>query len=161
MNRRRHSHHDQQTEWIRERILREAAESWGDFLHRLPFDWFLTLTFPTPVHPEQAAKRWQRWVATLQRHPDRAGAGPLVWARAEERQTRGVIHFHGLLAGIAGIPRMAAIRLWERAGGGWGRIEIYRQDLRGSYYVAKRGDIELSPSWFSDSGSSTPARAPR
>ena len=62
-----------------------------------------------------------------------------------------MIHFHALLAGVAGIPRMAAIKQWEHIGGGWARIDIYRHDLPGSYYVAKAGDIELSATWFGHS----------
>jgi hypothetical protein len=77
-----------------------------------------------------------------------------------------VIHFHALLAGVAGIPRMAAIKQWERIGGGWARIDIYRHDLRGSYYVAKHGEIELSATWFGQANrvTSTPRttdRSPR
>lgn len=53
---------------------------------------------------------------------------------------------------------MAAIKQWERIGGGWGRIEIYRQDLGGHYYVAKHGDVELSPTWFGQADSAADRR---
>jgi len=38
------------------RLLRDA---WADFLSPISFQWFVTLTFETNVHPEAALKRWR------------------------------------------------------------------------------------------------------
>ncbi len=122
--------------------------AWGEFLRPHPWAWFVTLTFADPVHPEQANKRFRRWIAALERHPDRCAHGPIVWARGDERQRRQVVHFHALLAGVEKIQIFAAINLWRRIGGGWARIEPYDPSRGGEFYIAKSGDVELSATWF-------------
>jgi hypothetical protein len=43
---------------------------------------------------------------------------------------------------------MAAMKGWENLGGGWARIDIYRHDLGGAYYLAKGNNVEVGPVWF-------------
>jgi hypothetical protein len=123
----------------------------GDWLRRLPWDAFATLTLAEPVHPEQADKRYMRWIAALTRHPARRAAhGRVIWARGTELQRRGVIHFHALIAGIAPIPVFAASKLWEQIGGGHARIYPYTWSLGAAYYFGKAGDVDFSATWFDE-----------
>lgn len=124
------------------------ARAWGDWLDPLPFDWFVTLTFPVQVHPEQAHKRWRRWIRALEHHPKRPAGIDLIWARADEQQRRQVIHFHALIALVGSVPIFSAGKLWERIGGGWAHIRPYQSGLGGAYYISKGGDVELSSVWF-------------
>jgi len=122
---------------------------WHDFLYRYAWTWFVTLTFGSAIHPEQASKRWVRWVDALQRHPSRRPKlTPVIWARGDELQARGVLHFHSLVGNVLGVPEFAGLRLWERLGGGFARIALYDRSRLGSLYIAKGGDVELSePFW--------------
>jgi hypothetical protein len=137
-------------------IERPAASSsvqvaMGDWLRRLPWNAFATLTLAAPVHPEQAHKRYMRWIAALTRHPARRAAhGPVIWARGTELQGRGVIHFHALIAGVAPIPVFAASKLWEQIGGGYARIYPYTWSLGAAYYFGKDGDVDFSSTWFDE-----------
>lgn len=137
----------------RARVERSASlpplqAAWGDWISSCPWDWFVTLTFAVDVHPEQARKRTQRWLDAVEHHRNRPAGIPLIWVRADEQQRRQVIHSHALLAVVGSVPIMAASRLWQRIGGGWAHIRPYQPGLGGAYYIAKGGDIELSPVWF-------------
>jgi hypothetical protein len=114
----------------------------------LQFDWIASLTFAVYVHPEQAHKRWLRWIYAVQHHPDRPGSIDLIWARADEQQRRRVIHFHALIALVGSVSIFSAAKLWERIGGGWAHIRPYQAGLGGAHYISKGGDVELSPVWF-------------
>ena len=56
--------------------LPPLQREWGTWLRPWPWDWFGTFTFASPVHPEQADKRWRRWVWAIQHNgaPARHGA---------------------------------------------------------------------------------------
>jgi len=123
----------------------------GDWVYRRPWNWFVTLTFAAQVHPEQADKRYLRWIAALTHHPARRAApGPVVWARGTELQGREVIHYHALIAGVAPISVFAASKLWEKIGGGHARIYPYTWDLGAAYYFGKAGDVDFSSTWFDE-----------
>ena len=122
--------------------------AWGTFLQPHPWDLFVTLTFANPVHPEQGRKRFLRWITALERHPARRANGAVVCERGYEHQRRHVIHYHLLLAGVDGIPIFAAIHAWHRIGEGGADIRRYSPGRGGAFYIAKGGDVELSPTWF-------------
>jgi hypothetical protein len=130
---------------------------WYDFLSPHPWTWFVTLTFASPIHPEQAGKRWARWINALERHSSRRPKlTPVIWARGDERQSRGVLHYHALVGNVLGVPEVTALRLWERLGGGFGRITPYDRSRLGALYIAKDGNVGLSDAWWAlrhDSGS--------
>lgn len=48
--------------WSQSRQLREA---WGDFISDIEWEWFVTLTFASRVHPERAIKLFRRWINML------------------------------------------------------------------------------------------------
>ena len=134
-------------------MMVEIARAWGAFL--LPYPWHLIthLTFLDSVHPEQAGRRFERWIAALEHHPGRRRRGPIIWVRGAESQRRDALHFHALLAGTAGIAPFAAMRLWERIGRGSARVFLYAPDRGGAHYISKGGDIEVSAVWFGDARS--------
>jgi hypothetical protein len=107
------------------------------------------LTFVSPIHPEQAVKRWGRWITALGRHPSRRPKlTPVIWARGDELQSRGVLHFHALIGNALGVSHFVGLRLWERLGGGFARISPYDRSRLGALYLAKGGEVELSdPFW--------------
>src|SRR5689334_20792751 len=92
--------------WMRQARLRQAraalkpeprrpeiVEEFGRWLNAFEWSWYVTLTFPWEIHPEQAAKKYRFWVRAVEaeiRHRVR-------WARALEWQKRGVVHFHAVL----------------------------------------------------------------
>lgn len=120
----------------------------GNWLRPWPWDWFGTFTFASPVHPEQADKRWRRWVSAIQHNGGRTTRSPVVWVRGNEQQERGVLHYHALLGRVEGVGLFGAVRLWEGLAGGWAKIEPYNNAFGGTFYLAKEGDVELSPAWF-------------
>jgi hypothetical protein len=121
---------------------------WGDWLSSFSWDWFVTLTFAVDVHPEQARKRFLRWLDAVEHHPLRPAGIALIWVRADEQQRRQVIHSHALLACVGNVPIIGASTIWQRIGGGWAHIRPYQAGLGGAHYIAKGGDIELGPVWF-------------
>ena len=116
------------------------------------WDWYATMTFAHHVHPEQAGRRWARWLRALEKQ----AACRVRWARALEWQKREVLHYHALvwfeqqdLAG--GPPRLAAMKKWEEIGGGFSRIVAYDPARGGGYYlgkyVAKGGEVDVGGRW--------------
>jgi len=128
--------------------LPPLQRQWAEWLRPGPWEWFATFTFASPVHPEQANKRWARWISAIQWGGARTTRGEIVWARATEQQKRGVIHFHAVLGRVAGVGTFWAMRRWESIAGGFARIEPYMPGRGGIFYLVKKGDVELSPDWF-------------
>jgi hypothetical protein len=131
-------------------VRSELNRAWDALLRPCPWTLLAHLTFATPVHPEQGAKRFARWIAALEHHPSRHERGRIIWARGAEDQDRGALHYHGLLAGTTGIAPFAAMKLWERIGGGSARIVPYDAAQRGAFYISKKGDVDISHAWFGD-----------
>lgn len=83
---------------------KDLQNEWLNFLARFePYNWYVTLTFKDPVHPEQADRRFRRWIRKLNEYlygrRYRENGQSVTWVRALEYQRRDVIHFHALLAG--------------------------------------------------------------
>jgi hypothetical protein len=123
--------------------------------------WFCTFTFTDSVHPERAAKLFRLFIRRLNRHLygshyERKGRHGIFWVLAWEYQQRGVLHFHALLGDVedlnARARRLDWMDRWLALGApaGFARIEaIDSQDAVRDYvtkYVAKGGQIDLSPS---------------
>jgi hypothetical protein len=126
---------------------------WGDFLRYRDWDWFVTLTFPDRVHPEQGNRRWRAWIHSLEQSEFRTLHGQLlIWIRATEIQSRGVLHYHALLANVPGIPPFVAMRLWEQISSGFARVLPYDRRRGACYYIAKcANEIDVSEAWFGES----------
>ena len=130
---------------------------WTRWLARYPWTWFVTLTFRYGVHPEQAHKRFMRFVHIINQqlygrnYHKRPGTG-IYWVLALEYQKRGVIHFHALMADDFNLntrlSRKVQEQRWEKMAG---FARIYPIDDRMtavtgyvSKYVAKDGELEVS-----------------
>jgi hypothetical protein len=131
--------------------LPALQQAWGNFIRDRPWDVFATCTFQDQVHPERANKLWNAWIHGVEHSRFRISKPqPIIWARATELQRRGVYHYHALLANVAGVPLFVAMRLWEQIGGGFARILPYDVHRGAAYYIAKGGEIDLSPCWFDE-----------
>lgn len=106
--------------------------AWGTFLDRWSWDWFVTLTFKEPPHPEQADKLFRVLVSKINRKlygvrwaKHRKG---VRWVRATELHRRGAIHFHVLMGGdgLSTERRLFWMDVWHGLGGavGFARIEV-------------------------------------
>lgn len=141
--------------------LTERQDAWVALASRYdPFDLFLTHTFTQDIHPEQADKRFYRFIHKLdvslfgKRYREQ-GRG-LYWFRALEYQRRGVVHFHSIVGGGAyKLLRQNITKLWENddkyennVNGDNGKLWVEKYDpTRGAkYYLAdylsKNGEID-------------------
>ena len=105
---------------------RRLREELVAFLGRWRWEWFLHLTFRGIVHPEEADKRFRRFVERM--NCDVYGPGwrergcGFRWARASEYQRRGTVHFHVFMA-VVGKPRARTLRpqrwvnIWHQLAG--------------------------------------------
>jgi len=87
---------------VREAPAEDLRAAWVEFLGRWTWDLFGSHTFREDAHPEAAMKRFRLFVSILNRKlygPRwyKQGRG-IRWVCAMERQARGVVHFHSLLA---------------------------------------------------------------
>lgn len=138
--------------------------AWIDLLGRWPWDLFGNHTFREDVHPEAAFKAFRLFISMLNRKLygprwHKRGKG-IRWVCAMERQARGVVHFHSLLASPELVELLKSswspdeegrwqnevLELWNSLAG-FARIEPIKNDdlVRGyvSKYVVKGGEIEL------------------
>ena len=135
-----------------------VREAYIDFLTRFEFEWFATFTFRTDTHPESALKRFYLFASSLNsrlygRNWQRDGKIGVYWVNAIERQKRGVIHFHALLAAPGNLNTQARrlfwMDFWFRLAG-IARIERVDSNVDVAAYVSKYltkgGDIEFSRS---------------
>jgi hypothetical protein len=94
-----------QSEFVRHTPLtpkQRLADNWVEFITNLEdWEWFCHFTFKEPVHPEQANKRYLRFIRDLNRHLFGRKYGDygqgVSWVRALEWQKRDVVHFHCLI----------------------------------------------------------------
>jgi hypothetical protein len=134
------------------------VEEWTAFLMRFPMQWFCTMTFAYPIHPEAADKLWRLWISKLNRSIYgvrwyRHDHTQVFWIRALEWQRRDVIHYHALVGDVRDMNTLARRLDWMdewRALAGIARIYTIEsdEDVRRyvSKYVTKGGEIELSRS---------------
>lgn len=95
---------------------RRLGEAWSQYVGRVPWEWFVTLTFdPSVVFAVNArladreAFWWCGTVARLQRRP-------VAWLYAPERGRSGRWHVHVLLVGTSGNLE-AAVAMWRERNG--------------------------------------------
>ena len=96
---------------------RELASAWGEWLGRIPWEFFITLTFdPKRVFPvsRDVAAREAFWWLGVAAHLCRR---PLVWAYAVERGASGHWHAHAVIAD-AGEPDWSTLEgVWQMRNG--------------------------------------------
>jgi hypothetical protein len=131
-----------------EPIAAILPRAWAQLLGRWDWQWFITLTFKDPVHPEQARKYFDRWLTRLDRERRAVGffdsADGLVWALGLERQQRGVLHFHVVLANVGALPYRVVRDHWPH-GYSWVQRARRVEDVTAyvAKYVAKGGEVDL------------------
>jgi len=139
----------------------DLKEAWVEFIKRFePYEWYVTLTFKEPKHPEAADKAFIRWIRYIneclygRRYREREKG--VTYFKCMEYQKRDVIHFHCLIGDphLHKLKRFDFMKAWE--GGchstnelvnGYARIVKY-DVARGavnycSKYVLKGGEIDV------------------
>jgi len=83
----------------------DLKEAWINFIKGYePFNWYVTLTFREPKHPESADKAFFRWIRHIneclygRRYREKKKG--VTWIKCMEYQKRDVIHFHCLIGEI-------------------------------------------------------------
>lgn len=133
-----------QSAWVQ--FIQDIENQYGQY------EWFGHFTFAEPLHPEQADRRWRRFVKVInrklygRRYGDH-GTG-ITWARGQENQKREAIHYHGFFGnGVRKLKRFDFMKVWEDTCEGYCRIYPYDGNMNAvSYitkYVLKEGDIDL------------------
>lgn len=142
----------------------ELQSAWVELLDRYHWDLFGSLTFREDTHPESAYKRFRLFLSML----NRKLYGPrwfkhnkgISYCLALEKQRRGVVHFHCLLADPELVPMLKAgwfqqdngrwsnelNEMWNELAG-FARVQPVEQreavTRYCSKYVVKGGEIEL------------------
>lgn len=108
------------------------VDAWTEFLDEWEWAWFCSFTFRDPVHPEQADRRYRRFVYEMNRtlYPYRLkksksgreelelkGEEGVYWARCMEWQRRGVLHYHALMGGVGTLRRLSWMDRWNEMAG--------------------------------------------
>lgn len=134
------------------------VQEYADLISRYNWQWFCTLTFKDPPHPETAHKKFMMWIYQINNHIygknwRRKGEKGVFWCRALEYHKSGVIHFHALVGNPESIhdklKRVDAASLWN-AIGGISKIDAINDTPRACYnyvskYTSKGGLIDFSP----------------
>lgn len=139
----------------------DLKEGWVEFIKRFePYEWYVTLTFKDPKHPEAADKAFKRWIIYINeclygRHYRDKKKG-VTYFKCMEYQKRDVVHFHCLIGDphLYKLKRLTFMQAWEHdcsssnvVVNGYARVLKY--DARGgavnycSKYVMKDGEIDL------------------
>lgn len=119
----------------------DLVAAWARFATDLAeWDWYYTLTFRRDTHPEAANKSFRLWVHKINRRIFGVRywkRGQSVrWIRATERQRRGTIHYHGLMADVGGLRRFDYMKVWEQQSG-FARIFPFDPEKGAAHYIAK------------------------
>ena len=126
----------------KEEECQSLPDVWAGFLDRWAWNWFTTNTFRSEIHPEAAGKVWGRWIHQLNREVFgvrywKRPADGVIWARGQEYQQRGVIHFHALIGRVPGwVRRLDWMDSWDELAG-FARIEAYEPTRGARFYLGK------------------------
>jgi len=139
----------------------DLHQAWINFIKSFePFQWFVTLTFKEPRHPEACNKAFYRWIRNINQclygRRYRENKKGVTWIKAIEYQRREVVHFHCLVGSpeLCKLKRLDFMKVWEtdcmntqKIINGYARISKYDHN-RGainycSKYVLKGGEIDL------------------
>jgi len=143
----------------------DLQQAWAYFIKSFePFQWYATLTFKDPKHPESADKAFLRWIRyineSLYGRRYREKKKGVTYIKCMEYQKRDVIHFHCLVGDphLYKLKRMDFMKAWEcgcqhsnELVNGYARIKKYNATKGAvnycSKYVSKGGEIDpyISP----------------
>ena len=137
----------------------KLGEAWGDFLSQIRWEWFVSQTFATNPHPEQAIKYFRRWINELNkslyghRWNKRAPFG-VIWVMAVEPHKSGEAHLHSVIRGVGETRRLTWMDRWVELAPatGWSRIRPINSNPRDcryvSKYAAKGGSVYFSDNFL-------------
>jgi len=101
-------------------IRSDLQQAWINTIRKYgDYHWFVTLTFRSDIHPDQADKRFHIWIrhinTLLYGGNYRTKKKGVTWVRAMEYQKRGVLHFHCLVGSpeLYKLKRLDCMKLWE------------------------------------------------
>jgi hypothetical protein len=118
--------------------------AWAGYILSLPleFNWFCTQTFRDLVHPERGDKLHRVFMNKLNmeiwgNHYHKDKLKGVVWIRGSERQKRGALHYHTLVAGVPpDVKRLKYMDIWNELAG-FAKIETPREVLNTAVYLTK------------------------
>ncbi len=137
------------------RALPSLHEGWLELVGRVKWDWMGTLTFPDVVDSRTADRVFKVWVSKA----NRAAYGRrwlkhkqgVQWVRASERQIRGVLHYHVLLARVGNLQPSSCVSDWRAIKGGLAKITRVKSQKAVARYVTKvvhiGGELEVGGNW--------------
>jgi hypothetical protein len=134
---------------------RVLSRTWGEFVARWQWEWFVTHTFTEDTHPERALKLYYVWCSKLSRvlygrNWHKKEPFGVTWIVAVEFQKSGRVHLHALLSGVWDTRRLEWMDNWYVLDtiAGFSRIEpVDNQEAASRYvskYVAKGGELHFS-----------------
>jgi len=98
----------------------DLHQAWINFIRTYePFQWYVTLTFKEPRHPEACNKAFYRWIRHINQclygRRYREKQKGVTWIKAIEYQKREVIHFHCLIGSpeLYKLKRLEFMKVWE------------------------------------------------
>jgi len=101
-------------------IRSDLQQAWIDTIGKYsPFHWFCTLTFKNDIHPDQADKRFYRWIRSinikLYGGNYRTKKKGICWVKSVEYQKRNVLHIHSLVGSpeLYKLKRLDWMKQWE------------------------------------------------
>lgn len=138
-------------------INSSLQENWLEFIDTLEkrfgtFEWFGHFTFREPLHPEQANKRWLRFIREINRKlygkKHYKKGTEVFWVRATENQRRDAIHYHAFIGnGVRRLKRVDFMAIWEDIAEGYCRIWKYDGRINAKEYITKyiikEGNIDI------------------
>ena len=128
-----------------QKYLNTPQQGYCHLLQKYDWQWFVTLTFADPPHPEAAEKKFRLWVNRLNdriygKNWRRRTSG-IYWCKALEYTKAGVIHFHALCGDVEPLydkmQRQDAAKLWWPLGGIAKIDPIDNRDIAVLNYVSK------------------------
>ncbi len=126
-------------------------DAYGDFLRRFDWDWFVSLTFSSPVTKAGAEFLFKKFFSRLQVRTQ----GELSGYYVIERGALGTFHIHALINGIGHLPIRCskghqndctgcATHDWPH---GYAVIRKYFANGAAAYYVAKQVALGRPSDW--------------
>ena len=98
----------------------DLHQAWVNFIKTFePFQWYVTLTFKEPKHPESADKAFFRWIRHIneclygRRYREKKKG--VTYIKCMEYQKRDVVHFHCLIGdpNLYKLKRLDFMKAWE------------------------------------------------
>jgi len=143
----------------------DLHQAWVNFIKTFePFQWYVTLTFKEPKHPESADKAFFRWIRYINEclygRRFREIKKGVTYFKCMEYQKRDVIHFHCLI----GDPHLYKLKRWDFMKA-W-EFDCYRSKelvngyARISEYNAARGAVNYCSKYVSKGGEIDPHISP-